>query len=113
MSRNYRVYLEDIFQAIEKIEKFTTGFSLKKFSEDPKTVDAVIRNLEVIGEAAKNVPNYIRNQQSGVDWKKICGLRDVLIHDYFGVDVEIVWDVAKHHVPVFKKQIQKLLEIFE
>src|SRR3989338_2676061 len=83
MSRDSKVYLEDILEAIRKIREFTSGMSLTALSKDAKTLDAVIRNLEVIGEAVKRLPEPIRSQRSDVEWKKIAGLRDILIHEYF------------------------------
>ena len=84
MPRDFKVYLEDILEAIGKIHNFTRGMSLQLFKEDPKTIDAVVRNLEVVGEAVKNIPKEIRLKHPQTEWKKIAGLRDVLIHEYFG-----------------------------
>ena len=110
MPRDYKVYLEDILEAIRKIEQFTASFSSKAFAEDAKTFDAVIRNLEIIGEAVKNVPESVRAKHPQVEWKKIAGLRDMLIHEYFGVDADIVWDVVQNKLPPFKNQIAPLLQ---
>lgn len=108
MPRDYRVYLEDILEAIQKIHKYTRGLSLETFSGDSKTQDAVVRNLEVIGEAIKKVPDEVRSGYPHVDWKKIAGLRDILIHEYFGIDVEIVWDIVQNKVPVLGKEIERM-----
>ncbi len=110
MSRDYKVYLDDILSAIEKIGKFTVGLSVEQFAEDVKTFDAVVRNLEIIGEAAKKIPQAIRRKLPDIEWKKIAGLRDILIHQYFGIDVDVVWDVVQNKLPVLRKQIRELLE---
>jgi len=90
MPRDFRVYLEDILGAISKIRRYTDGLSKQGFAADEKTLDAVIRNLEVIGEAVKQLPADLRARQPGLDWQKIAGLRDILIHQYFGIDVDIL-----------------------
>ena len=110
MPRNSRVYFEDILEASRRIQAFTKNYTLRQFSNDDKTFDAVVRNLEIIGEAVKNIPSSFRSKHSEVEWKKIAGLRDILVHEYFGVDVEIVWDIIQHKIPVLKKQIQTILE---
>jgi uncharacterized protein with HEPN domain len=110
MPRDYKVYLEDIVEAIRKIRFFTTDLSLKTFSSDVKTFDAVIRNLEIIGEATKRVPEEIRLRYPDVEWKRIAGLRDILAHEYFGVDTEIIWDIIQNKLPVLEKQIMQMLE---
>ena len=110
MPRDYKVYLEDIVEAISKIRFFTTGLSLQTFSSDVKTFDAVIRNLEIIGEAIKGVPEEIRSIYPDVEWKKIAGLRDILAHEYFGIDVEIIWDIIQNKLPVLEGHIEKILQ---
>ena len=72
-------------------------------------VDAVIRNLEIIGEAAKNIPKQVKEKYPDVEWRKISGLRDILAHEYFGVDLEVLWDVIKHKLPLLKRQVTKIL----
>lgn len=109
MSRNHKVYLEDILEAIRKIREFTDGLSLDGLSKDAKTLDAVIRNLEVIGEAVKCLPDDVRNRQPDVEWRKIAGLRDILIHEYFGINVEVVWDVLQHKLSTVEAAARKLL----
>ena len=104
MPRDYKVYLEDILQAVAKIRKFTNGLSRESLAEDDKTLDAVIRNLEVIGEAVKKIPEDTRSKFPEVEWKKIGGLRDILIHEYFGIDTVIVWDIIQNKLPTLKNK---------
>lgn len=110
MPRDCKVHLEDILEACGKILKYTESISFQEFSSDSKTIDAVIRNLEVIGEAVKKVPEDIRQMDPKVDWRNIAALRDILIHEYFGVDNEIVWDIIRHKLPALKNEISDLLK---
>ena len=109
MPRDYKVYLEDILEAIGKVSRYTVGLSQEAFSGDEKTLDAVVRNLEVIGEAIKKVPGKIRSKYPEVEWKKIAGLRDILMHEYFGIDVDIIWDIVQNKLPVLEKQVNLIL----
>ncbi|GAH59966.1 unnamed protein product, partial [marine sediment metagenome] len=95
MPRERKAYLKDILEAIRKIENYTKNISFNDFVRDELIKDAVVRNLEIIGEAVKNIPDDVKNKRPEVEWKKIAGLRDILIHAYFGIDDEIVWDVVK------------------
>ena len=110
MPKHYRVYVEDIKEAINKIEKYTKNLTLTEFRKNDLVIDAVVRNLEIIGEAAKRMPNEIKNKTTDVEWKKIAGLRDILIHEYFGVDLEIIWDIIKNKLPHLKKQVTQILK---
>ena len=109
MPRDFRVYLEDILAAITKIRRYMTGFSKEAFASDDRTVDAVVRNLEVIGEAVKQLPPALRAREPGVDWQKIAGLRDILIHQYFGIDTDILWDVVQSKLPTLEGAVSRLL----
>ena len=110
MPRDYKVYLEDILEAAGRVLKFTSGLAFSDFVRDLKTHDAVIRNLEIIGEAIKKVPEEVRKEHPKVEWKKIGSLRDILIHEYFGVDDEILWDIVQHKLPKLKNQVESLLK---
>jgi len=107
MSRDVTFFLEDIEIACEKILRFTQQMDFNEFVRDEKTYDAVIRNLEIIGEAAKRLPDETSKQISGIEWKKIKGLRDVIAHEYFGIDTEIVWSVVHNKIPELHQVIQK------
>jgi uncharacterized protein with HEPN domain len=98
MSRDYRLYLQDVFESCEKVITFTDGFTFEKFSSDAKTIDAVARNLEIIGEAIKNVPMEILERQPNIDWKEIARFRDVIAHHYFRVKLTVVWDIIQNRI---------------
>lgn len=110
MPREVRVYLQDMLEAIEHIEAYTNGFDGKTLEGDQLRQDAVIRNLEVLGEAAKRVPEDVGRQAPDIEWRKLAGLRDILIHQYFGVDIGILKDVVEHKLPLLKNPIRGLLE---
>jgi uncharacterized protein with HEPN domain len=108
--REFLDYVQDILDSIDEIESFISGMDHDEFNEDRKTVNAVIRSLEVIGEAAKKVPKEITDRYNKVPWKKMCAMRDKLIHEYFGVDEDIVWKVATEEIPPIKPFIQQILD---
>jgi len=107
--REAKLYLEDIKNSIEKIEKYVSDTDFEKFSRDEKTIDAVVRNLEIIGEAVNNLPEEIKSENPDIPWKEAIGMRNKVIHEYFGVDDEILWKTATDDLPAFKEQISKLL----
>ena len=109
MPRDSKAFISDILEAIQRVEEYTESLSINDFTESKLHQDAVIRNLEIIGEAVKRLPGNLRKKYPDVEWKKIAGLRDILIHAYFGIDVEIVWDVVKNKLPEFKEQINLIL----
>ena len=110
MPRDYKVYLEDIIEAIAKIERYVANLTFEEFSREEIVIDATIRNFEIIGEAVKRIPENIKQKYPEVEWKKIAGLRDILIHEYSAIDLEILWDIIKNKLPDFKKNISKILE---
>lgn len=97
--RGDREFVLDMFLACRKILDYTEGLSFSEFARDDKTIDAVIRNIEILGEAVKNVSEELREKYPHVEWSKIARTRDKLIHFYFGVDKEIVWDIVKENIP--------------
>ena len=106
--KDVKVFLQSIFESIEKIESYT--FSGKdEFMKSTLIQDAVIRNLEIIGEATKNIPQDVKEQNSEIPWKQMAGLRDVLIHDYMGISLKIVWNVIQNELPQLKTMIKKIL----
>lgn len=107
------VYLTHILQECEFLMENSSGISSEKFLNDPVLERAFIRSLEIIGEAVKKLPLGLREKYSGIPWKNIAGMRDVLIHDYFGVDHEIVWKTIQKEIPSLKIQIEKILKEME
>ena len=107
---NYKVYLKDILECIDRIEEYTKSMDYNEFVSFRMAHDAVIRNLEVIGEAVKNLPVDIKNKKPNIEWRKIAGFRDVLIHDYANIDLEIVWDVVRNSLPGLKQTVNELFE---
>jgi len=109
MHREYKAYLRDILEAIDKIERYTKNMNFEDFSDNELIQDGVIRNLEIIGEAVKNLPDDIKKDYSEVEWRKIAGLRDIFIHAYFGVDLEVIWDIVKNKVSELKGMVREIL----
>ena len=110
MPRNYTVYLNDIMESISLVENYTRGLSFEVFSQDRKTQDAVVRQLEIIGEATKQIPESMRQIRTDVEWRKIADLRDILVHQYFKVDLQIVWDIVKNKLLILQTAIKELME---
>jgi uncharacterized protein with HEPN domain len=107
MPRDFEVYIEDITQAIAKIQRYTAGLTRESFAQDAMRIDAVIRNLEIVGEATKMIPESVRARYPSVEWKKIAGLRDILAHHYFEVDLEIIRDVLQNKLPALAGELGK------
>jgi uncharacterized protein with HEPN domain len=110
MSRDFQLYLADILAACEKVLRYTDGMSFEQFIADDRTFDAVIRNLQIIGEAVKNIPVDVRDRNPEIEWRKIAGLRDILAHTYFQVENEIIWDVIQTKVRPLSTSVNQLLE---
>ena len=109
MTRSVRVLLEDILESIALIEAYTAALSYEGFRSDTVCQDAVIRRLEVIGQAVKALPSELREQNPQVPWREIAGTRDILSHEYFRVDLELVWDMTQHNVPALKESVEAIL----
>jgi len=107
--RDPALYLKDILESIELIEQFVTGMELEDFKKDIKTSDAVIKRFENIGEATKNIPEEIKAGYPEVPWKEMAGMRDKLVHFYFGVKHELVWAAVKNRLPSIKPLLNKIL----
>jgi uncharacterized protein with HEPN domain len=106
----FTVYVQDILEAIKRIDNYLEGLTFNEFLKDKKTVDAVIRNFAVIGEAAKHIPVSLKRKHPEVAWKRMAGMRDKVIHEYFGVDLHILWDTAKIDLPASKPLLEQLLK---
>ena len=104
--REWKLFVEDILESIELIESYVHDMELSDFTKDRKTIDAVVRNFEIIGEASKFIPENVKNKHAEIDWKGIIGLRNRIAHEYFGISVSIVWDIIKKELPRLKNQIK-------
>ena len=113
MKREMGDFIEDIIDAIRKAESFIKDVDYNKFTKDDKTIFAVVRALEIVGEAVKNIPNEARKKYPEIPWKDIAGMRDKLIHSYFGVNLERVWKAVKEEIPPLKPLFEKMLKDLE
>ncbi len=109
MSRDYRLYLDDIVESAARVERYTQGLSLAEFQDSDMAHDAVLHNLLVIGEAVKNIPVEVRDRYPDVAWRAIAGLRDVIAHGYFGLIDETIWDIVQHEMPPLLKQMRAII----
>jgi uncharacterized protein with HEPN domain len=107
-SRDWAFRIKDILRSIDKIESFTKKMSIAQFKKNELVIDAVIRNLEIIGEASKSIPASVKKSYPDIPWAQMNGIRNILIHEYFGVDVKIVWHTAKKSLPSLRKQLQQI-----
>lgn len=113
MKRQVALYVRDILQNMQDTQEFIQGLSYEQFVDDKKTFNAVVRSLEVIGEAAKHVPDNIRDKYPAVPWKEMAGMRDKVIHFYFGVDREAVWLAVQERIPAIRPLIEQVLQNLE
>lgn len=110
MSRRLSLYLNDIINSINKIQIYTTNLTYDSLCEDNKTLDAVVHNLLIIGEATKQIPNSIRLKYPQIEWKQIAGLRDIIAHTYFSINSKIVWDVIQTELDPLKNSVTIILQ---
>lgn len=113
MKRDYRLFVKDIICAMESIERFVEGMSLEELRQDDKTSSAVIRKFEIVGEATKLLPDELKERYPDIPWKGMAGMRDRLIHAYFGIDYRLVWDAIKTDIPGIKRKLQQILAELE
>jgi uncharacterized protein with HEPN domain len=106
--RDPDLLIEDMLAAIRKIERYTAGMDQEVFQGDERTVDAVARNLEIVGEATKQLPEDFIAGFPEVPWRRIAGLRNRIVHDYFGLDLQIIWQVVRHDLPELRAQLEGL-----
>ncbi|HEJ83305.1 MAG TPA: DUF86 domain-containing protein [Desulfobacteraceae bacterium] len=110
MKRDYRLFLQDIFDACMYIQEFVEGMDSDSFVLDEKTCSAVVQKFEVIGEATKSIPQFVREQYPHIPWKDMAGMRDRLIHGYFGIDYSLVWEAVKQDIPTLKFHVREILD---
>lgn len=113
MKRNVALYLRDILQNMQDAEEFIQGLSYDQFTADKKTFNAVLRSIEIVGEAAKHVPESVRSKYPAIPWKEMAGMRDKVIHFYFGVNREAIWLVVKERIPSLRPLIERVLRDLE
>lgn len=113
MKREIGDYIQDIVDAMSMATRFVEGFSYNEFVHDDKTIFAVLRALEIIGEAAKNIPRQFRRKYPEIPWKDMAGMRDKLIHEYHGVRLEVVWETVKDEIPPLKQIFERFLQDFK
>jgi uncharacterized protein with HEPN domain len=108
--RDWKLFIMEILESINKIEKYIEGLNYEQFVRDEKTKDAVVRNLEIIGEAANQLPKEIQQKFSNVPWAQIIAMRNRMIHGYFAIDYRIVWNIVKLDIPSLKKELELILQ---
>ena len=113
MRRDYRLYLDDIIEAVGQIDEYVRGMDQDAFASDRKTQDAVIRNLEIIGEASRNLSDELKAQANEIEWSKIIAFRNIVAHEYFGISIPIVWDIVQNKIGPLRETCTKLLKQLE
>ena len=108
-NRDWKLLFEDIITSIGKIESYTNNLTFKKFASNPLIIDGVVRNIEIIGEASKNIPHEIQNKFSDIPWQKLRGIRNRIVHEYFDVDLTIIWFIIENELPSLKSGLSKHL----
>lgn len=109
-NRKFDLFLEDMLEAINRIQEYIGNSSFENFKKDRMAVDAVIRNFEIIGEASKNIPEYIWEKYPEIPWQKMYRLRNIIAHEYFGIDHEMIWEVATKHLPLNKADLKRIIK---
>lgn len=107
--RNWKFRLDDIIDSLELIAEYVQNMDYESWRKDRKTIDAVIRNIEIIGEAASHIPENIQEQYTDIPWYQMKGMRNILIHEYFGVDIDILWKTVQQDLPLLKLKMQKVI----
>lgn len=108
--RDFKLYLDDIIIACTHILDYTAGYTFATFERDQKTIDAVIRNIEIIGEASRKIPETIKSRYPEISWRESTAMRNIVAHEYFGIDLEIIWQTIKQDIPKLKSDIEKISE---
>lgn len=109
MKREYKLFLDDIVENIDKIQRFVSGMSFDDFRKDDKTIYAVSRSLEIIGESVSQIPDEVKDKYGDIPWRDIKNFRNQVVHKYWDVDVEIVWDIVKNELDELKSKIKELI----
>jgi uncharacterized protein with HEPN domain len=110
IKREFILYLEDMLQSMDRIEEYLSSLDFKKFKQTYLVVDAIIRNFEIIGEASKNTPTYIQEKYPEIPWKKMYGLRNLIAHEYFGIDYEMIWEIVKRNLPQNRDDLIEIIK---